>query len=84
MYGVRSHLQVQHDLNLYRWSVDEHGQWHNAGAQLVSEYKAQPAALVGHKDRFEDQVKISADGSLIARLSVTSPKNMVIAYSVCK
>jgi hypothetical protein len=80
MYGVRSHLQVQRDLKLYKWSEE----WHNDGAQIVSDYKASPEALIGLKDRFEDQVKVTKDGQLVSRLSLNTPEKTVLAYSVCK
>lgn len=82
MFGMRTHLQVQRGLKLYKWA--EKLEWHNIGAQLVSDYKSEGSALVGHKGRFEDQVKISKDGQLVSRLSLTSPAGTVIAYSVCK
>lgn len=80
MYGMRSRLQVQRGLKLYKWSND----WHNDGAQVVSQYKAENFSLVGRGDRFEDQVKITKDGQLISRLTLTSSKSTVLAYSVCK
>src|ERR1035437_1266100 len=55
MFGMRTHLQIQRGLKLYKWA--EKLEWHNVGAQLVSDYKSEGPALVGHRDRFEDQVK---------------------------
>jgi hypothetical protein len=82
MYGVRTRMQVQHGLKLYRWSSDN---WQNLGSQVTQNYQIQPSALVGQNQRFVDQVKMSSDGRLIAQLS-TQPAsgNIVIAYSVCK
>lgn len=93
MYGVRSRMQVHHELKLYKWSNDPASpSWHNDGAQLVNDYKVENSALVGIHDRikdqvtqrYEDQVKLTPDGQLISRLSVISPAKMVVAYSVCK
>lgn len=84
MYGVRSHLQVQRDLKLYKWSsADGAKDWLNEGAQPVSAYQVGNNALIGRKDRFEDQVKITKDGRLVSRLSLTTPAKTVLAYSVC-
>ncbi len=84
MYGVRTHLQVQHALKLYKFSPDAKSTgWHNDGAQLVADYKAAPGALVGMHEKFEDQVKLTAEGRLISRLSVISPQKIVVAYSLC-
>lgn len=83
MYGARSNMQAQHGLKLYTLS-NKSGDWHNSGAQLVSDYKAGANALVGHKDRFEDQVKITKEGLLISQLSLNNAAKTVIAYSVCK
>jgi hypothetical protein len=86
MYGARSHMQVQHDLKLYKWSTSSSapGEWRNSGAQLVSDYKSADSRLIGRKDRFEDQVKMTKDGLLVSRLSLNSPHQTVLAYSVCK
>jgi hypothetical protein len=83
MFGVRSHMQAQHGLKLYTLSGSA-GTWHNSGAQLVSDYKSEASALIGRKDRFEDQVKLTKDGLLVSRLSLTSGSKSVVAYSVCK
>jgi hypothetical protein len=84
MYGVRSHLQVQSNLKLYKWSAPDGQAWHNGGAQLVSEYKPAAGALIGTHERFEDQVKLTKDGQLISRLSVNSPDaKVVVAFSIC-
>jgi len=83
MYGARSHMQVQHGLKLYTLNVKD-GQWSNSGAQLVSEYTSQNSSLTGRKDRFEDQVKITKDGQLVSRLTLTDGSRSVLAYSVCK
>lgn len=80
MYGARSKMQVQHGLKLYKLSKE----WQNSGAQLVSEYKSESTALIGRKDRFEDQVKITKDGQLVSRLSLNNANKTVLAYSVCK
>jgi hypothetical protein len=81
MYGIRSHLQVQHGVKLYRWPE---ATWHNEGAQVTSDYKAEDTALVSRDSRFEDEVKLTADGQLVSRLSLKSPRKQVLAYSVCK
>jgi hypothetical protein len=81
MYGVRTRLQVQRDVKLYRWPSDS---WNNLGAQILSDYKAEPSALVARSARFEDQVKLTTEGRLVSRLTLNSPGRTVIAYSVCK
>jgi hypothetical protein len=87
MYGVRSRLQVQRGINLYRWSR-ESALWKNGGAQPVTEYRYHTdhtrGELVGRTARLEDEVRLTADGQLISRLSASAPSAAVIAYSVCK
>lgn len=82
MYGVRSRLQVQRDVKLYNWKDDKN--WDNAGAQVVVSYAVEKNTLVGRTERFEDQVKMKANGQLISQLSLVSPNREVVAYSVCK
>lgn len=84
MYGMRTKMQVQRGLKLYKWSNSGSADWHNTGAQLISEYKGGSTALVGQKDRFEDQVKMTQDGQLVSRLALNNSEKTVIAYSVCK
>lgn len=84
MYGMRTRMQVQRGLKLYKWTREKNDVWQNGGAQLVSEYKCEGSSLVGRRDRFEDQVKLTEDGVLISRLSLISPAGTVLAYSVCK
>ena len=84
MFGMRTRMQVQRGLKLYKWTVDKDEVWQNGGAQLVSEYKCESSSLVGRRDRFEDQVKLTKDGKLVSRLSLITPAGTVLAYSVCK
>lgn len=79
MYGVRSRMQVQRGLKLYKWDET----WRNKGAQLVREYKPEKQALVGKSERFQDQVRLTSGGRLISQLSLNSPEHRVVAYSVC-
>ena len=83
MFGARSKMQVQRGLKLYDLKMSG-SDWHNDGAQVISDYQAGELALIGHKDRFEDQVKITKDGQLVSRLSLNNAAKTVIAYSVCK
>ncbi len=82
MYGVRSRLQVQRDVKLYNWQGTE--DWKNDGAQVVAEYTKEKDTLVGRTERFEDQVKMKANGQLISQLSLVKPSRQVVAYSICK
>ncbi len=82
MYGVRTGLQVKRGVKLYKF--ENQSDWHNKGAQLVSDYSVQGSALTGVKQRFEDNVKLTSKGELISRLSlIEKPENQVLAYSVC-
>jgi hypothetical protein len=83
MYGMRTGLQVQHGVKLYKLA-SAGGEWHNEGAQLISSYKAAPHELLGQSARFEDHVKLTADGRLISQLKLNSTDKTVIAYSICK
>jgi hypothetical protein len=81
MYGVRTRLQVRRGVKLYRWS--NASDWQNAGAQVVTNYQVAKDSLNGRTDRYEDQVKVTADGRIISRLSALKPTTTVLAYSVC-
>lgn len=84
LFGVRSSMQVHHDIELYQWLASEKpGQWKNQGAQPVSSYAIENGALKGRQDRFEDQVKRTLDGHLISQLSVLTPQRMIVAYALC-
>lgn len=86
MFGVRSGLQVQRAVKLYSLSAPLEGQldWHNKGAQLITDYKSENKMLIGAQGRLEDRVKLTQDGRLISQLSIVTPEKAVIAYSVCK
>jgi hypothetical protein len=84
MYGVRSRLQVQRDVKLYSLSKNPSGAYANNGAQVVSEYQFKNGVFSGKNSKFEDQLRITANGRLMSRLSVLKPSPVVIAYSVCK
>lgn len=80
MYGMRTRLQVQKGMKLYSWNS---ASWKNEGSSPVEEYKAENDELVGKASRFEDRVRMTDDGQLISQLSVTQPKQQVVAYSLC-
>lgn len=90
MYGVRSGLQVQRNIKLYSLSDAKNDSVKNTGAQVVSEYHRQDGEWVGRSGQFEDRLRITSSGQLIARLSArTSPRaesdaSTIIAYSICK
>lgn len=87
MYGVRSRLQVQRGLRLYKWPTSSStgsGAWYNKGAQIVSDYHPESAALVARNSRVQDEVKLTQNGELVSRLSLNTPQKTVLAYSVCK
>lgn len=80
MYGVRTRLQVKRGVKLYNWKDSG---WHNDGAQIVRDYKAEERGLIGSTGPLEDQVKMNSKGQLISRLSLTRPERQVVAYAVC-
>lgn len=84
MYGVRSRLQVQRNVNLYSLKMDAGGRFKNSGAQVVTDYKNDGQALKGQTDRFEDQLRMTASGQLISRLSLRKDEPIVLAYAVCR
>lgn len=83
MYGVRTRLQVQHGLKLYQLVDDKNGV-KNSGVQLIARYNKESGRLTGRDDRFEDQIKMTARGQLISRLSLSSGTHDVLAYSLCE
>jgi len=80
MYGVRTRLQVQHGVKLYRFESES---WQNSGAQPVEEYKPESKELLGQAPRFEDRVRVTDKGQLISQLTVLHPNRQVVAYSLC-
>lgn len=86
MYGVRSRMQVQRGVKLYSLKRNELGGFTNDGAQVISNYSAEPGSLSGKNSRFEDQVRMDSEGRLISRLSLRGATldTPVIAYSICK
>lgn len=85
MYGVRTRLQVQRDVKLYALNSEPHEEkrLRNSGAQVISQYAVENSVLVGRTVKFEDQIRLTADGRLISRLSLRDPTPTVLAYSVC-
>jgi len=81
MYGVRTRLQVKRGVKLYNWK--QQADWSNSGAQIVRDYKVDNEKLVGLTGPLEDQVKVSSNGKIISRLSITRPDRQVVAYAVC-
>ena len=81
MYGVRTRLQLKRGIKLYNWK--QHNNWSNSGAQVVRDYKAEDGKLIGSTGSLEDQVKVSSNGQIISRLSLTHPDRQVVAYAVC-
>ena len=71
MFGVRSGLQVQRGIKLYTLAAPLEGakEWHNQGAQLITDYKSENNVLLGQQGRLEDRVKLTQDGRLISQLS---------------
>jgi hypothetical protein len=87
MYGVRSRLQVEREVILYRFH-QESSVWKNAGAQVVQNYQWVKNELIGTQGPLTDKVRIFK-GSLLAELSIqgaTGSENAptILAYSVCK
>lgn len=84
MYGIRSRLQVQRKVNLYSLNKEsQSGAFVNSGAQVVSQYTSKDNILKGQNERFEDQIRLTAEGQLISRLTSLKPVPSVIAYSIC-
>ncbi len=79
MYGMRTRLQVEREVRLYRFSPTGK-QWTNLGAQMIQEYSVEKTGLVGRKGKLSDQVRMASDNRLVAQLSMDS---QVLAYSIC-
>jgi hypothetical protein len=85
MYGMRTHLQVQHGLKLYDFRERDGGGLKNVGAQPVESYSfSADGRLQGQTERVFDRVRLTAQGELIGQLSLNAPGQTLIAYSVCK
>ncbi len=85
MVGVRSRMQVQRDLKLYKLvMLPGSNALNNSGSHIIRKYEFKDNALIGQNERFEDQVRMTSDGRLIAKLTALKPQTMVISYSVCR
>jgi hypothetical protein len=82
MYGMRTRLQVERDLPLYKFTK-ANSTWRNDGAQLVKAYSAQSESLKGTSGRVTDEVRMAGHGTqLIGRMSLEG--STVLAYTTCK
>ena len=80
------HLTTEGRAARYRATADAATarRWHCLWLVSAGKRRDEAAALVGRKDRFEDQVKLTKDGLLVSRLSLNNSAKTVVAYSVCK
>lgn len=100
LYGVRTRLQVERNLFLYRFN-QEGPQLRNKGAQPISQYRWTEIGLQGSHGEILDVIRFSPDRqNLVAELSVdlkdltttkvpetnslVSPQRRVVAYALCK
>lgn len=81
MYGMRSHLQVERNISLYKFDLKA-SKFINQGSHVVHDYQLSTKALVGSTSTLIDQVKITDKGTLIAQLSTKTPEK-IVAYSKC-
>lgn len=94
LFGMRSQMQVQRNLNLYFWSkaAATKQEWQNQGPQPIFQYQVRGNALVGTNDvvvdqvemTFEDQIRKTKDGRWISQFSMVKPTRMVLAYATCR
>lgn len=80
MYGMRTRLQVERDVKLYRFSPSGRN-FINLGAQMIQAYGIEGQGFIGRRGKLTDLVKAGPEDTLIAQLSMGSA---VLAYSVCK
>lgn len=89
MFGMRSRLQVERNVKLYRFLASGGG-FKNSGAQVVSSYEVSAGRLMGRRGHLVDEVR-NSQGHLLAQLAL-SPEGataadrglVVLAYSRCK
>ena len=84
MYGVRTNLQIQRGVRLYEFGLAPSETVKNSGAQPVGEYSKTSTGWIGKTTRLEDEVRVTKDGKLLARLTLTEGSRSVLAYSVCQ
>ncbi len=89
MYGMRSRLQVERNVKLYRFSAIEGG-FKNAGAQVVSHYEIRTGRFLGRRGHLVDEIR-NSKGDILAQLALSPTSGVesdrgpvVIAYSRCK
>jgi hypothetical protein len=81
IYGMRTNLQVIHNLKLYDFSPALKTT-ENRGAQIVQVYENSKGEMSGKTDKVVDQLRASPKGELVSKLT-DSHSGDVIAYSVC-
>lgn len=83
MYGVRTRLQIERDVMLYRFHNKDRI-WENQGAQVVHNYRISESDFVGRHGGLTDKIRF-AKGRLISELTISTAQSnpVVLAYSVC-
>lgn len=85
MYGMRTRLQVRHGVKLYEFTADSSNQWKNSGAMMVESYRLDGQGnLSAQNERVLDQVRVTADGKLVSRLTLATIPHTLLSYSVCE
>ena len=88
MFGMRSKLYVERDLNLYAFRagpvVDGVQTALNDGDEPITSYRVDASGFAGRGGSRDllDQIRITSDGRLISKLTQSS-QNTVIAYATC-
>ncbi len=86
MYGVRSNLQVMHNLKLYSFARAK-DRFANRGVQMVPVYRTEAGEMRGfapvHQEKMQDDLRMTKDAHLVSRLTQVS-SGQVVAYSVCQ
>lgn len=84
MYGARTRLQVERDVNLYHFdSLEEKKSWVNLGEQIIREYRLGATGLVGRGDRVADEIRFIKQDEILARLTLAKDQT-ILAYSRCQ
>jgi hypothetical protein len=82
MFGVRSGLQVAHDVKLYDFKKLDSG-YKNSGAHFVTSFSIKSGEFTGSARNMNEMIRRKSDGKLISRLTPEGTNDATV-YSVCR
>jgi hypothetical protein len=88
LYGVRSKLQKEQGLSLFRFSPGEAGELLNSGSHIFTTYRVSSNSVTGHHKTKEltESLRVFGKNQLIGKMMLTNPAgsdNAILSYALC-